>query len=279
MGGYVYNSNGPNGPHGPHGPNGRSHEKWSRAITNAGHLLRDIRRPSQGGGGFWSKLGRAARGGYALGGRFRNALRSTASTQDFFKRKRNRLLLGTSRPGGSVNATPNGLPPPSRNNTPTTHFVNPLHKRINKNNFVKNANGKNVTDPISLGPIPRRYAMELNTQTYNARELKKWVNQKTGMSHTVPHSRRPLTRDNHREMERLIRNNTPRINNSKNPLNDKNNKNTRQWMENQRQYIEKYTQWYKNANSILKHIREGRNSNFWERELKEHMKMQPTPPL
>jgi hypothetical protein len=121
--------------------------------------------------------------------------------------------------------------------------------------------------------------MELNTQTYNARELKKWVNQKTGMSHTVPHSRRPLTRDNHREMERLIRNNTPRINNSKNPLNDKNNKNTRQWMENQRQYIEKYTQWYKNANSILKHIREGRNSNFWERELKEHMKMQPTPPL
>jgi len=203
------------------------------------------------------------------------------------------------RPGGfegSVNARPNGLPPPRTNfvnplvklsNTHKTNFVNPL-KRINNsnnslktgvsknfvnplkntknNNFVKNAYGKNVTDPISYEPIPKKYAMELNTQMYNARELKKWVNQRTGMSHTVPHSRRPLTQDNLRKIETLARN-------GKNNTN-----NIHQWMENQRQYIEKYTQWYKNANIILKKIKEGVHSDRWERELKAHMEIQPRPP-
>jgi hypothetical protein len=225
-----------------------SQDKWSRALTNARHLLRNVRGPQTGG--FWSKVGRAARGGYALGGRVRNAIQSS---RNFIKH----------RP--RINNSPriNARPPPPRNNTTTT-IVNPLIKlnfakkmneknttpsapplpnmnNNNNKNYVKNANGTNAINLISLEPIPRRYAMELNKKMYNARALKNMVEHGTGGAgtHLVPHSRRPLTMNNLRKIVNLT-----------------NKEKTPQQIEKNRKFDENVAKWKREGNNLSKKIKE-----------------------
>ena len=74
--------------------------------------------------------------------------------------------------------------------TPPPRKVRSNKGKKRKPNVVRNSNGDAVHNIISHSPIPKQYAITVQKQTYDARQLVKWFG--SSKSATLPHTREKL---------------------------------------------------------------------------------------